>query len=45
MMEKLEIINHHQVQLHFIMKLTIKIIKVKVPILNVLIAENMGILL
>jgi hypothetical protein len=45
MMEKLEIINHHQVQLHFIMILTIKIIKVKIPILNALIVENMGILL
>jgi hypothetical protein len=45
MMEKLEITNHHQVQLHFIMILTIKIIKVKIPILNALIVENMGILL
>jgi hypothetical protein len=45
MMEKLEIINHHQVQLHSIMMLTIKIIKGKIPILNALIVENMGILL
>jgi len=47
MMEKLEKINHHQVQFYFIMMFIIKIIKIKSPspILNALILGNILIIL